>query len=65
VLGWAGPWPVEERWWDPDGGRRRARLQVTIRTTSNDDTDAGQDTDRTGLLLACENSRWHVEGIYD
>jgi protein ImuB len=30
VLGWAGPWPVEERWWDPDGGRRRARLQVVL-----------------------------------
>jgi len=30
VLGWAGPWPVEERWWEPGGGRRRARLQVVL-----------------------------------
>ncbi|HEY0639113.1 MAG TPA: DNA polymerase Y family protein [Pseudonocardiaceae bacterium] len=51
VLGWAGPWPVEERWWD-GGGRRRARLQVTLR-------------DGPPLLLACEHSRWHVEGVYD
>ncbi len=52
VTGWAGPWPVEERWWEPDGGRRRARLQVTV-------------VDGPALLLACENSRWRVEGIYD
>src|SRR5690606_40022967 len=28
VVAWAGPWPVEERWWDPARHRRRARLQV-------------------------------------
>ena len=27
VSAWAGPWPLEERWWDA-GGRRRARFQV-------------------------------------
>ena len=30
VLAWAGPWPVEERWWDPAGARRRARLQALL-----------------------------------
>ena len=25
---WAGPWPADERWWDPRAGRRRARFQV-------------------------------------
>jgi protein ImuB len=29
VLRWAGPWPLEERWWEPDG-RRRARFQVVL-----------------------------------
>src|SRR5690606_37858470 len=29
VLEWAGPWPLDERWWDPVRRRRRARLQVT------------------------------------
>jgi protein ImuB len=56
VLAWAGPWPVEERWWDPDGGRRRARLQVVL-----DAAEAGH----TALLLACEGGRWRVEGVYD
>jgi protein ImuB len=51
VLGWAGPWPVEERWWDADGGRRLARLQVAV--------------EGAALLLACENGRWLVEGVYD
>ncbi|MBW3645424.1 MAG: DNA polymerase Y family protein, partial [Actinobacteria bacterium] len=28
VTGWAGPWPVDERWWDEAARCRRARLQV-------------------------------------
>ena len=28
VVGWAGPWPVEERWWDLATGRRQARFQI-------------------------------------
>lgn len=51
VLGWAGPWPAEERWWEASGGRRLARLQVLLPAVA--------------LLLACENGRWQVEGIYD
>jgi protein ImuB len=52
VTGWAGPWPVEERWWDIDGGRRRARVQVAV-------------DDGPAMLLTCENRRWRVEGVYD
>lgn len=57
VLAWAGPWPVEERWWDPDRGRRRARLQVVL--------DAAAPAGHKALLLACEGGRWRVEGVYD
>ena len=28
IARWAGPWPVNERWWDADGHARQARLQV-------------------------------------
>jgi protein ImuB len=28
VVAWAGPWPVEELWWEPGGGRRVARFQL-------------------------------------
>ncbi|MPY77016.1 MAG: DNA polymerase Y family protein [Actinophytocola sp.] len=54
VLGWAGPWPVDERWWDPRGDGLRARVQVVI-----DQGDA--------LLLqyrAHARPRWIVEGEY-
>jgi hypothetical protein len=31
VVAWAGPWPVEERWWDPRRARRAVRLQLLVR----------------------------------
>jgi hypothetical protein len=50
VLGWAGPWPVTERWWS--GRRRRARLQVVT-------------TDGVACLLCSERGQWWVEAVYD
>jgi protein ImuB len=52
VVGWAGPWPVEERWWDPVRHRRRARLQLL-------DDEGG------AHLVAVESGTWWLEGIYD
>jgi protein ImuB len=52
VVAWAGPWPCDERWWDPGARRRRARLQVT--------TAAG-----AAHLLSVEAGRWAVEATYD
>jgi protein ImuB len=52
VVAWAGPWPADERWWDPPAHRRRARLQVQL---------AGGDAH----LLALEHGRWSVEATYD
>jgi protein ImuB len=58
VLSWAGPWPVEERWWEPGGGRRCARLQAVL--------DAGGPAEEpVAVLLACEAGHWQVEGIYE
>jgi protein ImuB len=51
VVGWAGPWPVEERWWDA-GGRRKARLQVVLE-------------DGTAHLLAREGGQWQAEAAYE
>ena len=50
VAGWAGPWPVTERWWSVR--RRRARLQVV--------TDDG-----VARLLCTERGQWWVEALYD
>lgn len=53
VVGWAGPWPADERWWDAAAHRRRARFQVV----------AG--ADRAAWLLALEAGRWWAEASYD
>lgn len=52
ILGWAGPWPVEERWWAPAEARRRARFQVCL-------------ADGSALLLSLAGGQWSVEAVYD
>ncbi|MCT9821113.1 DNA polymerase Y family protein [Microbacterium sp. W1N] len=52
VDGWAGPWPVIERGWDPSRARRAHRFQVV-------------DAQQTAWLLVCEEGVWHAEGRYD
>jgi protein ImuB len=51
LTGWAGPWLVEERWWDPGGGSRRARFQLV--------TDRGD-----AYLAALQRGEWQIEAIY-
>ena len=51
VKAWAGPWPADQRWWDPASHRRRARLQLV--------TDHG-----LAFLLVVEHGQWAVECIY-
>jgi protein ImuB len=52
IAAWAGPWPAEERWWDPQAARRRARFQLCL---------AG------GLahVVVLESGQWWVEATYD
>lgn len=52
VQAWAGPWPLEERWWDTARRRRRARLQLVT-------------ADGQARLLTLESGRWRVEATYD
>lgn len=52
VVAWAGPWPAEERWWDQQSSRRRARFQVCL-------------ADGAAHVVALENGRWWVEATYD
>ncbi len=51
VQAWAGPWPVEERWWDLHRSRRMARFQVL--------TCSGR-----LLLLAVERGQWWLTAEY-
>ena len=52
VVAWAGPWPIEERWWEPGRHRRLARFQVV--------TD-----DHDGWLVVAEHQRWWISARYD
>jgi protein ImuB len=52
VVAWAGPWPVDERWWAPAEASRLTRLQLCL-------------ADGTALLVAVTDGRWAVEGVYD
>jgi protein ImuB len=51
VTGWAGPWPLSERWWDPATARRRARFQL--------ETDDGR-----AWLVTVQDGRWQIEAGY-
>jgi protein ImuB len=52
VVGWAGPWPVDERWWAPAEAKRQARFQVAL-------------SDDRALLLCLTDGEWFVEALYD
>lgn len=67
VLAWAGPWPIEQRWWTAllDGSPasssslssgRSARCQVVLEPVD----DSGE----LGLLLGVDGESWWVEGVY-
>jgi protein ImuB len=51
VVGWAGPWPADERWWSGEASRR-ARFQLLL-------------ADGRALLMMLSGGHWSVEGIYD
>jgi protein ImuB len=51
VVGWAGPWPVTERWWDPAHARRQARFQLV--------TDDGN-----AWLAVLRDGQWQLEARY-
>ena len=55
---WAGPWPVDERWWEDGASGRTARAQVLIEGRS-----AGEPP--RALLLCYRRRRWYLEGAYE
>ncbi|WP_436522026.1 DNA polymerase Y family protein [Actinoplanes sp. HUAS TT8] len=52
ITAWAGPWPIEERWWAGEEARRRARFQMVL-------------ADGRAVLISLAAGRWTVEAIYD
>ena len=55
---WAGPWSVDERWWEDARSGRTARAQILL--------GSGQPRDPVQALLLCyRQRRWYLEGVYD
>jgi protein ImuB len=52
IESWAGPWPVTERWWDPERARRQARFQLV--------TQEGN-----AWLAVVQDGSWRLEASYD
>jgi protein ImuB len=52
VTGWAGPWPVEERWWAPKEAVSLARFQIAL-------------ADGRAMLVALGAHGWRIEAQYD
>jgi protein ImuB len=52
VTGWAGPWVLDERWWDPETAARQARFQLVT-------------ADGIARLLAIRDGRWWIEAVYE
>ncbi|WP_375480221.1 DNA polymerase Y family protein [uncultured Jatrophihabitans sp.] len=61
VTSWAGPWPVDERWWSAESARRVVRCQIVdVRGRAYLVTG----TMGTGAT-ADEPPRWQVDAVYD
>lgn len=56
VLAWAGPWPVEERWWDAQRARRAVRLQLLLRERGTEQTRA--------MIAVLEHHVWRRAAWY-
>lgn len=52
LTAWAGPWPLEERWWDAAATRSTQRFQAV-------------DGEGVAWLLVLDGEGWWAEGRYD
>jgi len=52
LTAWAGPWPLQERWWDAGAARSTNRFQAV-------------DSEGVAWLLVLDDEGWWAEGRYD
>ena len=60
VMSWAGPWPVEERWWDPLRQRRAVRMQMVLERHG----DASVRTVTHAVVMVLEHGEWWMTARY-
>jgi protein ImuB len=52
VIGWSGPWLLDERWWQAKHHRREVRMQLAL-------------ADGRAIVVACRQGQWAVAASYD
>lgn len=57
IESWAGPWPVDQQWWEPEHHRRLARFQMV--------TEADESGEQHAALVVAEHRRWWLTAMYD
>ena len=57
VAAWAGPWPLEERWWDARRARRAVRLQVVVQARDKRST-------KQAMVVVLERRVWRLAAWY-
>lgn len=55
IEAWAGPWPVDQQWWEPTRHRRVARFQVVTAASG----------EQRAVLVVAEHRRWWLVARYD
>ena len=60
VVSWAGPWPVEERWWDPLRQRRAVRMQMVLARDADDTVR----TTTHAVVMVLEHGEWWMTARY-
>ena len=56
ILTWAGPWPIEERWWDPERASRIVQMQIVITERMNLEQP---------VLLRLQHGTWLIVASYE
>jgi protein ImuB len=72
---WAGPWAVDERWWDavPEGRSEATRgvnrssmgTSARVQVLLDGPEDGPDDGAGRALLLCYRQRRWYLEGVYE
>lgn len=64
ITAWAGPWLVDEKWWEPDEAKRVARFQLL---TGPGQTHRGESQPTTSAAYLCcvQQNSWWIEATYD
>lgn len=68
VIAWAGPWLVDEHWWEPDTAQRVARFQLTTKAEVAEQSRAPVDVaaGASHAYLCCvQQNSWWIEATYD